>query len=86
MEPAGGPTFVDSRNDVFEHRGVMKDYMAAAYLTDTDAVLDHYRVTYVLYPAGSPLAYFLSKNSEWERIYSDAQAVIYARAHRLPAS
>jgi hypothetical protein len=80
------PTFVDSRNDVFEHRGVMKDYMDAAYVTNTQAVLDRYQVSYILYPAGSPLAYFLSKSSEWQCVYSDAQSVIYTRAQKQPAA
>jgi len=41
--------------------------------------LDSYHISYVLYPAGTPLSYFLSKSPQWERIYGDNLAVIYRR-------
>ena len=73
------PTFIDSRNDIFEYRGVLKDYLDVASVNQSQEILDRYQVNYVLYPAVPTLPYFLSKSSYWERIYSDRQAVIYRR-------
>jgi hypothetical protein len=72
-------TFIDSRSDIFEYKGVLNDYLQIVNLTDSQEILDRYRVTYVLYPAGTALPYFFSKSSLWERIYGDGQAVIYRR-------
>jgi hypothetical protein len=73
------PTFIDGRADPFEYKGVLKDYMDIATLNNSQEILDRYQVTNVLYPVGTPLSYFLSKSSQWERIYSDGQSVIYRR-------
>lgn len=76
------PTFIDTRNDLFEFKGVMKDYIDAIGLNQTEEILDRYQVTYVLYPGNVGLPYLLAKSSRWERIYADEKAVIY---RRLPA-
>ena len=73
------PTFIDSRSDIFEHNGVLKEYWEIAGLRNSQETLDRYRVTYLLYPPDTPLSYFLSKSSQWERIYGDEQALIYRR-------
>jgi len=73
------PTFIDSRTDIFEYKGVLKDYLDSITLSQSEEILDRYQVTYVLYAADAPLPYFLSKNLQWVRIYSDDQAVIYRR-------
>jgi len=76
------PTYIDSRGDIFEYKGVLKDYLDAARLNQSEEILDRYKITYVLYAVDAPLPYFLSKSPQWERIYGDEQAVIY---RRLPA-
>jgi len=76
------PTFIDSRSDIFEHKGVLKDYWGIAGLSDSQEILDRYQVTYLLYPPDTALSYLLSKSPQWERIYGDQQAVIYRRAGR----
>lgn len=73
------PTFIDSRTDIFEYKGVLKDYLNVITLSKSEEILDRHKINYVLYAADAALPYFLSKNSEWERIYSDGQAVIYRR-------
>jgi hypothetical protein len=73
------PIFIDSRADPFEEKGVLKDYMDVATLKSSQEILDRYHVVNVLYPAGMPLSYFLSKSQQWERIYSDGQTDIYRR-------
>jgi hypothetical protein len=73
------PTFIDSRTDIFEYRGVVKHYFDMSTFNDSQELLDSYHIFYVLYPAGTPLSYFLSKSPQWERIYGDNLAVIYRR-------
>jgi len=75
-------TFIDSRTDIFEYRGVLKDYFKISTFNKSQELLDSYHIAYVLYPAGTPLAYFLSYSSQWECIYQDNQAVIYRRLHQ----
>jgi hypothetical protein len=71
--------FIDSRTDIFEYNGVLRDYVAISTFNDTQALLDKYKINYVLYPAHTPLVYFLANSSSWECIYQDSQAVIYRR-------
>ena len=73
------PTFIDSRTDIFEYNGVLKDYLNVVKLSHSQEILDRHGVTYVLFLAGPALPYFLSKSSQWECIYGDSQAVIYRR-------
>jgi hypothetical protein len=76
------PTFIDSRSDIFEHKGVLKDYSDIAGLSNSQEILERYQVTYLLYPPDTALSYFLSKCPQWERIYGDEQAVIYRNIGR----
>jgi len=71
--------FIDSRTDIFEYNGVLKDYISISTFDNTQELLDKYDISYILYPAHTPLAYFLSNSSRWECIYQDNQAVIYRR-------
>ena len=75
-------TFIDSREELFESKGVLADYVAVTSLNQSEELLDRYQISYLVYPAEAPLCYLLSKNSAWERIYLDHQAVIYRRARR----
>ncbi len=72
-------TFIDSRTDIFEYKGVLKDYLDIITLSNSQEILDRYQVQYILYPSETSLPYFISKSSQWERIYHDKQAVIYRR-------
>ena len=76
-------TFIDSRTDIFEYSGVLRDYVAISTFNNAQELLDSYRIGYVLYPSNSPLAYFLSKSADWECVFRDDQAVIYRRVNRL---
>jgi hypothetical protein len=76
--------FVDSRVDIFEYAGVLKDYLDLLG-TDTvehkpDALLDKYRIKYVLFPptdnsnpllAGGQLVYVLEHDPRWKVLYKD---------------
>jgi hypothetical protein len=77
------PTFIDSRTDIFEYRGVLKDYFSICSLDRTEELLDRYRISFILYPVNTSLSYFLSKSARWECIYKDNQAVIYRRVQNV---
>jgi hypothetical protein len=75
-------TFIDTRTDVFVTKGVFSDYVSIITLKQSEELLDRYQVSYLIYPASTPLCYFLSKNPAWERIYLDKKAAIYRRTGR----
>ena len=72
-------TFIDSRDDIFEFRGVFKSYLEIYTLKNSQEVLDEYGVSYLLIPAEAPLTYLVSRSPLWVCIYRDNQAVIYRR-------
>jgi hypothetical protein len=73
------PTFIDSRTDIFEHRGVLLDYVSAIDLEDTLGVLDKYRIQYVFFPKADPVIYLLQHTSGWKTNYDDGNAAILER-------
>src|SRR5262249_26310119 len=74
------PTFIDTRTEIFEYKGVLKDYVAVSTFDRTEELLDQYDISYVLYPAGTPLSYFLSKSPRWQCLYRDPVAIVYGRS------
>ncbi|MGC2298560.1 MAG: hypothetical protein WA476_07130, partial [Acidobacteriaceae bacterium] len=71
--------FIDPRNDIFVHEGVMSDYLRATKVEDTFAVLDKYQIRYVLLAEDAPAAYLLGHSVGWTRRYDDGQAVVFER-------
>lgn len=84
--------FVDSRVDIFEYTGVLKDYLDLLGADDLqrkpDAILDKYRIQYVLFPPsesknpllfGGGLAYVLEHDSRWKVIYHDKVCELFQR-------
>ena len=76
--PASQP-LIDSRTDIFEYNGVLRDYLDITQLKRSQELLDKYKVRYVLYPSDAALSYFLSKSQRWQRVYHDERADIYSR-------
>lgn len=72
-------TFVDSRSDIFEYRGVLQDYMDAISLKKSVEVLDKYEVRYVLFPPAEPLSYFLRHTQGWCLAYEDSVSILLER-------
>ena len=72
-------TFIDSRTDIFEYTGVLKDYLDATGLKDTLNVLDRRQVQWVLFPSKDPLSYFLAHTDNWRVVYNDGVAEIFER-------
>jgi len=81
--------FVDSRVDIFEYEGVLKDYLdllgADNLQHRPDAILDKYHIRYVLFPPsdsknplhnGGQLVYVLEHDPRWKTIYKDSVSVL----------
>ena len=77
-------TFIDSRTDIFEYTGVLKDYLDVEQLKGSLAVFDKYKIRYALVPPDFPIAYLLKNNAGWKVIYQDDVAMIFERAPTPP--
>ena len=77
------PVFVDSRVDIFEYNGTFRDYLDIIRLNNSIALLDHYKIRYVLYEKDSPLAYLLKHTEGWKVDYEDGTAVLLERSPQL---
>ena len=65
------PSFIDSRFDIFEHNGVMLDYLRATDLQDSLQILDQYRIDHVLILDTMPLSYLLEHTAGWRVIRTE---------------
>jgi hypothetical protein len=74
------PVFLDSRTDIFEHRGVLLDYLKVIGLDDSFAILDRYRIGCVLVNPDSQFVYLLRHSPRWKVQYEDTAAVLMVRA------
>lgn len=72
--------FIDGRGDPYGGNGVFKDYLAAVSGESPQAVLDKYRVQYVLMPPDSLLVQSLKNSPEWAVRYRDKTSVLLQRA------
>jgi hypothetical protein len=79
------PVFIDSRVDIFEYNGTLKDYLDIVGLKDSIKLLDKYQIQYVFMAASDPFTYFLRNNSGWEVTYEDKNSVLLRRRNMLPA-
>lgn len=77
-------TFVDGRTDIFEHAGVLEDYIDITSIKDPLKALDRYRIEWVLFPTKDAFAYFLAHTEGWKVIYSDRVAAVFERSGPLP--
>jgi hypothetical protein len=71
--------FMDSRVDIFVHEGVVDDYLKITRIDDSLALLDKYKIRYVLVEKKIPLAYLLDRTPGWKRSYADQLAAVYER-------
>ncbi len=74
-------TFLDSRVDIFEYAGVLQEYLDLLALKQPKAILDKYKIRYVLFPHGEALTYVLEHDPEWKQIYSDELCVLLERVN-----
>jgi hypothetical protein len=74
------PTFVDSRTDIFEYKGVLKDYLDAIGLKDSLAIVDRYHANYVFFPSkDDPFTYLMRQTPKWHVIYDDGVSCVFER-------
>jgi hypothetical protein len=78
------PVFVDSRVDIYDHRGVFADYLDAMGVKQPIEILDKYHIRYVLYSKASPLAYLLLHCNGWKVNYDDGTTVLFERIGNTP--
>ena len=71
--------FIDSRVDIFEYEGVLKDYLDILALNQPEALLDKYKIRYVLFPRGEALTYVLQHDPKWKLLYSDQLSYLFER-------
>ncbi len=76
------PVFIDSRADIFEHQGVLADYLKATSLDGPLPVLDRYQIDCVLLQSNSQLVTLLKNSPNWHMQYEDAAAALLVRTTR----
>ena len=73
------PVFLDSRTDIFEYHGVLKDYLEATNLSHSLALLNQYKVGCVLLQPNAELVYLLQHEPGWATRYEDGTAALMVR-------
>lgn len=73
------PTFIDSRTDIFEYRGVLKDYLDIMQMKASLDVMDRYKIDLVFFPAKDPVTYLLRNSPKWHIVYEDKVSCIFER-------
>jgi len=84
--------FIDSRLDVFEYAGVLKDYLdllgTDSFNHRPDAILEKYRIQYVLFPnpdsknplhVAGQLVHVLEHEPGWQTVYKDDVCTLLER-------
>jgi hypothetical protein len=73
------PVFIDSRVDIFEYRGVFRDYLDAIQLKNTLSILDKYHIRYVVFRKDQPIVYLLEHTPGWKVDFEDATTAVLDR-------
>ena len=83
------PEFIDSRFDIFEHRGVLAAYLQAMYLVRPLELFDQYKIDHVLVTDTMPVGYLLKHTAGWTQIERETTGkdiyVLFARTPGTPA-
>jgi hypothetical protein len=74
--------FLDSRVDIFEYAGVLKDYFEILSVQNAKPVLDKYKIQYVLFPRSETVTYMLEHDPGWKVLYSDKLTVLLERTDK----
>lgn len=72
--------FIDSRFDIYERNGTLKDYLDIIDLNHSLALLDRHQIRYVLFERDSPLVYLLQQTHRWQPLYDDGSTILLERA------
>ena len=71
--------FIDSRVDIFEYAGVLKDYLDLLDPKDPSPIFDKYQIRYVLFPPDEALTYALRHDARWKVVFSGQVSVLFER-------
>ena len=80
------PVFIDSRVDIFERNGVLRDYLDMVRSKNSLALIDRYQIRYVLFESDAPLVYLLRQTQAWNATYDDGRVVLLERSTPLPGT
>ena len=80
------PEFIDSRFDVFEHHGVMGDYLSAMYLISPLEVFDKYHIDHVIVVESMPVSYLLKRTAGWTLVKREKGGEVYVTFARTPGA
>jgi hypothetical protein len=73
--------FIDGRAEVYEHSGVLGDYLKIAGLAPNALLLLRaYNVQSCLIGRDEPLATLLAASSQWQKTYADDRSVLFVRS------
>ena len=73
------PVFVDSRVDIFEYNGTLKDYLDLIGLKEPLAILDKRQIQYVYFKPDDHLVYLLKHTGGWDVLYEDKTSILLKR-------
>jgi hypothetical protein len=73
------PVFIDTRTDVFEEAGLLKNYVDLVNLREPVDTFHNSEFQYVFFPVGTTLAESLKRSSNWSVVYQDDVAIIFKR-------
>jgi hypothetical protein len=72
------PIFIDGRADVYDDEILLEYVDAISVVGDPQDVFDRYGIDHVLYPADSTLGRWLNESDDWEVVYADDVASVWA--------
>ena len=81
----GLPVFIDSRVDIFEYNGTLKDYLDLIGLKEPLAILDKRNIQYVFFKPDDHLVYLLRHTGGWDVAYEDKVSILLKRHAALDA-
>ncbi|MGD0324772.1 MAG: hypothetical protein ABSD45_13640 [Terriglobia bacterium] len=76
--------FIDSRADIFVYAGVFKEYIDLLGLENTTAILDKYRIQYVLFGPKEPVSVLLRHDRNWKVVFSGPTSLVFERVGDPP--
>jgi hypothetical protein len=72
-------TFIDSRTDIFEHKGVLREFVDVIRLKHPEKVMEKYQIDSVLITPGTDINVWFDLQPNWHLAYHDAISAVYVR-------